>query len=59
MIDNFENTESLEDKAGNTYKSGNSKLVSFPHFFFAHNFSAFTINKLQNLALWMIHIFPL
>jgi len=29
MIHNFENTESWEDKAGNTQKLGNSKLGGF------------------------------
>jgi len=28
MVNNFENTESWEDKAGNTYNLGNSKLAS-------------------------------
>jgi len=45
MIHNFENTESWEEKTGNTYKLGNSKLAS-PHFFiFAAHFSAFTGNS--------------
>ena len=30
MIQNFENTERLEDKAGNTWKLGNPKLASPP-----------------------------
>jgi len=30
MMHNFENTESWEDKASNTWKLGNSKLASPP-----------------------------
>jgi len=58
MIHNFENTESWEDKAGNTSKLGNSKLAS-PHFIFAPHFSVFTIHKLQSLPLWKFHLWKM
>jgi len=34
MIHNFENTESWEDKAGITWKFGNSKLASSTRLYF-------------------------
>ena len=58
MTHNFENTESWEDMAGNTYKLGNSRLVS-PHLFiFAPHFSAFAINKPQSLPFWKFQTNP-
>ena len=56
---NFENTESLEDKAGNTSKLGDSKLASPPLLYFVPDLSAFTMNKLQSFHLWKFHTFPI
>ena len=53
MIHNFENTESWEDKAGNTSQATAS--WHRPHLFiFAPHFYAFTI-----LPLWKFHTFLL
>jgi len=61
MIQNFENTERWEDKAGNTKKLGKSKLASLPLLYFHPPFLCIHHQQKQTTKFtpWKFHTFPL
>jgi len=58
MIQNFENTESWKDTAGNTQKLGNSKLASPPLVYFRAPFHCIHHQETTKLTPLKVSHFP-